>query len=641
MTPREGYSCIIDRTNTPSKNNKGNFAHQHIDVERAARAFWMDDSGAATLTRTGASPMKVLPGGSIRVGRKDFADTGNSRVQHSSISRQQLIFSLSQDGMNFTVLRIGNGASRVKRAAASDNAAPTEEMVKDQPTRLLEGDVVYMHSNSNATVVDYPITVSLAEAPYSAVGSSGSAAGDSVSEESAFGLKRKRADAEAARPSGSIAGDMLASSEESATDGKRKRADTEVAGEFPRPPGPTVRSQQDQLHSLEPSAALPTRALPSSETAPPAAEPGMKSNAEPKIKAEAPPDVPVEPPSSSSGVPKADGPLLYARMPHLPAPKAREPSGWLFRAMTVPWKPFGEAMRSVAVTLSLSPDPADHLPGSCLLSARACDGLELLGTAAPVPCPWTCLPAGDALLPTLRSHPLYFERMQLALQRRGPHLGPTDVQTGDEPPFVMDLIRLRSRAEALAATEAAKAAATQMQPADGARAVPAATDGPRGYHASSSSSFSSTGGSLGLGGDMLGTLLGQIRMLQARAAAQAAANDALRVRLREREEELSAGVEHLRSVETRELSSLLPLLLAKHAKLAELEAEAVANHVRLPDEVEARLRNEVEQEEGDAGPRRAERTNATDPPRGQRQTAAGSSSGPSSSACDDGVRVKR
>ena len=91
----------------------------------------------------------------------------------------------------------------------------------------------------------------------------------------------------------------------------------------------------------------------------------------------------------------------------------------------------------------------------------------------------------------------------------------------------------------------------------------------------------------------------------------------------------------------RELSSLLPLLLAKHAKLAELEAEAVANHVRLPDEVEARLRNEVEQEEGDAGPRRAERTNATDPPRGQRQTAAGSSSGPSSSACDDGVRVKR
>lgn len=211
--------------------------------------------------------------------------------------------------------------------------------------------------------------------------------------------------------------------------------------------------------------------------------------------------------------------------------------GVMFRTLLVPWKPVGgEAEREVALTLRLRDGT---------LVARACDGLELRGGETAGGCPWTSLPGDDALRALLRLHPVYLDRWQLELIASGAgtvtsRSASSSSSAPDEGTrsVVLELVRLKSRA------------------VDGVGdAVGGSGDG--------------------VGGEMLRELLGEIAKLREEARHLAAGSFEMALKVQRREEELAAEAEQLRASQAAELSSVLPLLLTKQKRLADLESELV------------------------------------------------------------------
>ena len=308
---------------------------------------------------------------------------------------------------------------------------------------------------------------------------------------------------------------------------------------LPVPAAPAVAVAPPAPAAPLPPAAPPAPAAPPTPAAPSApAAPMAPSTKAPSPKA---PAANVAEPSAAAGQkrPRSDAASSAAPVPSssviTPAAPAAAADG-RFRALSVKWRGIGEAERLAALTLVID--------GDGRLEARVCDGVELRGTAVPMVCaPWALhgLPPAAELRADLRLHPVYdLEKWQLTL--RGPTTAPPahGATAGVEAVLSIDLDKLREaeRSHTRTTGDANRAAG-------------------------------------GIGGAMLRAMLARAASLRESNAAHAGENDALAAKLAQREGELTAAAEALRLRQVAELADVVPLMVAKQRKLAELEKEAM------------------------------------------------------------------
>mgnify|MGYP001013608146 CR=1 FL=1 len=91
----------------------------------------------------------VAGGPPIEIGRNEITKnngiSSDNGLKASAISRKQLLLELKPAGLSVTM--VGNGRTMLKRSTG-----PLIQLTKGQPELVVDGDVLYAHSNGSASV---------------------------------------------------------------------------------------------------------------------------------------------------------------------------------------------------------------------------------------------------------------------------------------------------------------------------------------------------------------------------------------------------------------------------------------------------------------------------------------------------------